>query len=92
MLIFYAAQPKLNSTCSDSPVGVTEERLDLQSDQTKEGRNGIKSAASTEPAPVTHPKIGGCESGRSGDVGGGGRVGVEGIDVGQQSAHHRWHP
>lgn len=41
---------------------------------------------------VTYPKVGGCKSGWSRDVGGGGRVGVEGIDVGQQRAHHRWHP
>lgn len=40
---------------------------------------------------VTHPEVGGSESGGSGDVGGGGGVGVEGVDVGQQGAHHCWH-
>lgn len=37
---------------------------------------------------VTYPKVGSCKSGWSGDVGGGGGVGVEGIDVCQQCAHH----
>ena len=41
---------------------------------------------------VTYPEVGGCKSGRSRDVGGGGGVGVEGIDVGQQGAHHCRHP
>lgn len=39
-----------------------------------------------------YPKVGCCKSGWSSDVCGGGGVGVEGIDVGQQSAHHCWHP
>lgn len=37
----------------------------------------------------TNPKVGGGEAVRGGDIGGGGGVGVEGIDVGQQGAHHR---
>lgn len=41
---------------------------------------------------VTYPEVGGCKSGWSRDIGGGGGVGVEGIDVGQQGAHHCWHP
>lgn len=32
---------------------------------------------------VAYPEVGGCKSSRSRDVGGGGGVGVEGIDVGQ---------
>lgn len=41
---------------------------------------------------ASYPKVGGCKSGWSGDVGGGGGVGVEGIDVCQQRAHHRRQP
>lgn len=41
---------------------------------------------------ATYPEVGGCESGRSRDVGGGGGVGVEGIDVGEQRAHHCRNP
>lgn len=41
---------------------------------------------------VTYPKVGGCEPCWSRDIGGGGGVGIEGIDIGQQSAHHCWHP
>lgn len=40
----------------------------------------------------TYPEVGGCKSGWSRDIGGGGGVGVEGIDVGQQGAHHCRHP
>lgn len=41
---------------------------------------------------VTYPKVRGSKSGWSRDVGGGGGVGVEGIDVCQQRAHHRGQP
>lgn len=67
--------------------------LNLKKKRKKKKREDCKNFAwSSEPTPVTYPKVGGCESGWSRDVGGGGRVGVEGIDVGQQRAHHRWHP
>lgn len=36
----------------------------------------------------TNPKVGGSKAVGSGDVSGGGGVGVEGIDVGEQGAHH----
>lgn len=36
----------------------------------------------------TNPKVGGRKAVRGGDVGGGGGVGVERVDVGQQGAHH----
>lgn len=36
----------------------------------------------------THSKVGGGKAVRGGDVGGSGSVGVEGIDVGEQGAHH----
>lgn len=35
-----------------------------------------------------HPEVGGGEAVRGGDVGGGSGVRVEGINVGQQGAHH----
>lgn len=40
----------------------------------------------------TNPKIWGSEAVRGGHVGGGGCVGVEGIDIGKQGAHHCRNP
>lgn len=37
----------------------------------------------------TNPKVGGSKAVGRGHVGAGGGVGVEGVDVGQQGAHHR---
>lgn len=40
----------------------------------------------------TYPEIGGGKALGGVDVAGGGGVGVVGVDVGQQGAHHRRHP
>lgn len=36
----------------------------------------------------TNPKVGGSKAVGGRHIGGGGGVGVEGVDVGQQGAHH----